>query len=530
VRRAFLSILAITVLAGACSDGSAIEEQAGRSADTADSSADSLTVGDDPDGLAGAVGTAGDEGSESPDRLAAVATTLRLGVLSTIPDSPQSASPVDAGQLMVADLLADGLTRLDHTGAATASLAESWEHNEDATSWLFNLRPDARFSDGSPLTAGDVKRSLEAVAGNADLLAGEALSAIVGFDKAAERNQMSGLTALDDQTLQIDLTVPVGYLDRLLAMPALGVSGRDRADASSAWTVESRSANLVVLTTSENPAGDIDTIEVHRLADVDSAEAAFENGDLDLVWLGVGVQNEAATYFDGHVTAFLGSRLTSEVVGDAELRTKLEGSLDRESLVSEVFGEAAQPLWGLVPAGLTPDPITCVRDCFDRTPAEVALAERFGQDGERPTVTLDHSAGGWQADLAVSVARDLEATGLNVESIANSNQELTSVLGGDEVDFFLLGTVAQSSAPEAYLLSLFGTGASQNLTGYENPLVDSLSEVDGASVARAEQAVMADDPVFPLAQMNHSVLVGPRAEAVELHLDGTLVLERLEFG
>jgi len=46
----------------------------------------------------------------------------------------------------------------DHPSDDTAhepGVATHWEHNEDMTEWIFHLRPDARWSDGTPLTAED---------------------------------------------------------------------------------------------------------------------------------------------------------------------------------------------------------------------------------------------------------------------------------------------------------------------------------------------------------------------------------------
>ncbi len=49
----------------------------------------------------------------------------------------------------------------DEIGASYGLLAESLEYPEDRSMVIFNLRPEARFSDGSPLTAEDVKFSYE---------------------------------------------------------------------------------------------------------------------------------------------------------------------------------------------------------------------------------------------------------------------------------------------------------------------------------------------------------------------------------
>ena len=49
----------------------------------------------------------------------------------------------------------------DEQGAAYGLLAESMEYPEDRSWVIFDIRPEARFSDGSPVTADDVKFTLE---------------------------------------------------------------------------------------------------------------------------------------------------------------------------------------------------------------------------------------------------------------------------------------------------------------------------------------------------------------------------------
>src|SRR5690606_11615415 len=43
------------------------------------------------------------------------------------------------------------------------SLSESWESNEDMTTWTFNLRPGVKWHDGEPFTAEDVKFTFKLV-------------------------------------------------------------------------------------------------------------------------------------------------------------------------------------------------------------------------------------------------------------------------------------------------------------------------------------------------------------------------------
>ena len=52
-----------------------------------------------------------------------------------------------------------GLTRIDEEGSVYASLADGWEISDEGRTYTFHLREGLRFSDGTPLTAADVRRS-----------------------------------------------------------------------------------------------------------------------------------------------------------------------------------------------------------------------------------------------------------------------------------------------------------------------------------------------------------------------------------
>src|SRR3989304_609709 len=66
----------------------------------------------------------------------------------------------DTTSYRVVDLLYDGLVRLDRELTPLPALAPSWESPEP-TRWVFHLREDVRFHDGSALTSEDVVHTLE---------------------------------------------------------------------------------------------------------------------------------------------------------------------------------------------------------------------------------------------------------------------------------------------------------------------------------------------------------------------------------
>jgi ABC-type transport system substrate-binding protein/DNA-binding transcriptional LysR family regulator len=60
----------------------------------------------------------------------------------------------------IASIAQEGLVSIDAQGRVQPGLAESWEQPDDVT-YVYELRDDARFQDGTPVTADDVVFSLE---------------------------------------------------------------------------------------------------------------------------------------------------------------------------------------------------------------------------------------------------------------------------------------------------------------------------------------------------------------------------------
>ena len=77
----------------------------------------------------------------------------------------------------------EGLTTLDATGAAVPLLATSWTMAPDAKSYVFHLRPNVRFQDGTSFDARVVAFSLmRAIRPGSTNAQAEALSEIAGVD------------------------------------------------------------------------------------------------------------------------------------------------------------------------------------------------------------------------------------------------------------------------------------------------------------------------------------------------------------
>lgn len=80
----------------------------------------------------------------------------------TAPTTLDPRYATDEKSSLIGDLLYHGLTRLDEHGRRVPDLAESWLAPEP-TRYVFHLRTDFIFHDGSPVTARDVKATYESV-------------------------------------------------------------------------------------------------------------------------------------------------------------------------------------------------------------------------------------------------------------------------------------------------------------------------------------------------------------------------------
>jgi peptide/nickel transport system substrate-binding protein/oligopeptide transport system substrate-binding protein len=121
------------------------------------------------------------------------------------------ARATSAGEIMLIQQIYDGLTAFDQHLNIVPALAQYWEISPDGKTYSFELRPDARFHNGEPVTAEDCVFSFERL-----LTAGlnEAnfhyFTRIVGAEdfRAGRTKSVAGLRAIDDRTFQIRFTTP----------------------------------------------------------------------------------------------------------------------------------------------------------------------------------------------------------------------------------------------------------------------------------------------------------------------------------
>ncbi len=139
------------------------------------------------------------------------------------------------------------------THLASPSLATSWSSSNNNTVWTFKLRRDAKFSDGKPITAADVKYSLTRAFTPVDAGQMQALGVTNQFPQGfiiipdvlgAQEVATGKATAISPDairapsrySIRITLAQPRNDLPQRLANPALGIVQQANVATSSAAT------------------------------------------------------------------------------------------------------------------------------------------------------------------------------------------------------------------------------------------------------------------------------------------------------
>ena len=142
-----------------------------------------------------------------------VEDSLVVGIYSTKTLEIRPFNPQERDIMSVYNLVYESLVTIDDEGLPQPYLADSWSVEDNGQTWIFTLRDNLYFSDGTPLTAADVAASgqyLLTMAANEDITA-------QGFYRNIQY-MVSKFTARDDHTLAVTTKSERKYYGLLYSM------------------------------------------------------------------------------------------------------------------------------------------------------------------------------------------------------------------------------------------------------------------------------------------------------------------------
>lgn len=381
-------------------------------------------------------------------------------------------------------------------------LAVSFEADDDHLVWRFTIRNDARFSDGSAITAKDFEFAWKRILNPATASPGaDALYFIKGARAfTAGGNTPPAITTVGRHTLRIELESPQPFLPAVLASPrfapvpaSLDAPAKDiyrdgKLITSGAYVLESWTSRQGMVLKA-NPQyrtrpTQFSAVQLHFTGSEETALKWWDTGTVDLV---VGLVPFARIRFlkEQYGTQLVSqpmrsvfyfmTNVTKPPTDSVELRRALFEGLDREGLVQEVLGAGQEAAYTFIPdtygsaIGFTPlpcprtDPERAARNVPRKVAAAAAGSELLSNSSQTLRNILEHTQQCVKQRIGIHLAiRLLEWKSflamLKKGDFTVARMSLTG--GADPVDF----------------LDNFTSESSNNFSRFDNPEYNALVE------------------------------------------------------
>ena len=452
---------------------------------------------------------------------AAPLPVLRLE-LAAEPHTLDPQRAVGPAETAVVRQLYEPLLRFDTELRPQPALAERVQSNDDNTVWTFTLRANARWSDGEPVTAAQVRD------GWLRMMTREIPDELSRPFQVIENARFFrvnlivnpaavGVQALDDRTLQVTTENPAPHLPMIAALPgAVPYRGdvptprgeRAAGTAENPLHVGNGPFRLTawhpgeVLRLEPNPyywgGPPAVALEIHLPysalpANGEDALTRFRAGRRDIVVVPPERVAEvlANRPAGGRVlrqplpqTTWLSLNVTREPFDTIEVRRALSYALDRRAIIRNARGGVGQPAYSLLPPGVpghNPGAgvgreanATTARLMLEAADWNVPWSAGFGGN-DLPRFTLRYPALPQPTRLAFAIRDQLAyALGIWIRLDPLDPLRYAHALETKDFELALSGWTSTYPDPEAWFWLTFGEGKLANRTGWSNQVFDRL--------------------------------------------------------
>lgn len=451
----------------------------------------------------------------------------------------------------------EGLARISDDDVPEPGIAESWDVSEDGTKYVFHLRDGLKWSDGSDLTAEDIKygiiRVLDKNTASAYPYHAYCIKNGKAFYEGKAKAEDVGVNVIDEKTLEIELDYPVPYFLDVLSWHLLLPLKKDIVEkdpegwaqnpetliTNGPFRVAEWKHNEYILLEKNPYYWDKDNVKLDKvklvmITDENTSLTAYKTGKIDYirnippVQLPQLIKSGEAITVNNLGPYFYALNVNKKPLDDPKVRKALALAIDREAIVKTVTQGGERPAVAFIPYGLPGteegkdfrdegkeyiDPKGNVEE------AKKLLAEAGYPDGKGfPELSLTYNTSEEHKAVAEAVqAMWKKNLGININL---TNQEwkvfITTREQGD-YDIARHGYFADFNDPGS-LFDLWVTGSPNNDAKYSNPEYDKLVEAAGREqdpvkraelYHKAEDILMEDMPIIPMHYYAQNYMLKP---------------------
>lgn len=349
------------------------------------------------------------------------------------PDEPLTFDPFipgDNGSIYAIEQVCDALIEADDSGRGLRpGLAESWDISADGLTYTFKIR-DAKFSNGEPVTVGDVIFTLKTLSDPAKYLA---------FVLKPVKN----ISAVDDSHVKVELSEPYAPLLSALSAYAASIVSKKAYEASAEnfgtspvcagpFMVESyeRGSTVVLkanpyywdMGTDGKPLPYLEGVELKYVPESNSRVLGLRNGDYDVISTvafnqAKSLQSESNLVVESTPIFrldYVYLNHQKKPLDSKDFRLALNYAADREAILKAVyFG------YGEVPNSYMPK-VNFHNDAVAVIPYDPAkakeLVQKSGYDGTPVQIMVD-TGNAPSRQVAIILQQGWEAAGIKSEIV-----------------------------------------------------------------------------------------------------------------
>jgi peptide/nickel transport system substrate-binding protein len=468
-------------------------------------------------------------------------------------DQPVSYDPAGAYDLPSYDALVNiyqNLLQIPPGGTKPEpEAAESCDFTNDTT-YECTLKDGLQFSDGSPLTAQDVKFSFDRNIGIADPNGASSLLTNLKSTEAPDPKTVIFHLKAPDVTFPSLLTAMSFAIVPSDVFPKDKLQPSDKVIGSGRYTVASyEPGQQTVLVKNDNYTGEDpaknDRAIIQYFDKASALKLAVEQGDVDLAY-----RNLSPTDYDDlrknpdiNIIGGKGIEIRYLVfnenlqpgANDAQklaIRRAVAYTIDRQAIADNVYSGTVQPLYSMIPQGLdfATQPF---KDEYGASPDVNAAKAELQKAGVKTPVDLEiwwtpTHYGAVSGDEYAEIKHQLDGSGLfNVTLKSSEWTQYSEAALTDKYPQFQLGFFPDYPEPDDYASNLWGSQAFLN-DHYSNAKVDKLLAEEKATTATAtrqkafteiQKIAAADAPTIPIWQGGQVAAVRDNIHGVEETFD-----------
>ncbi|MFX1507650.1 MAG: ABC transporter substrate-binding protein [Promethearchaeota archaeon] len=414
---------------------------------------------------------------------------------------------------------------LDSTDAEEGAILDSYSVSTDAKEFTFNLKPDIKFSDGSPLNSTAVKWCFDRVLNLPDGEPAFLLTDVVNKTEVVDDDTVKVTLNIADATFLQRLTYTVAWIIKPDSLSFDELSGRSEDTLPigcgpymiDSWT---KDVELILVPNPEyfGDAPKNDKVVIKFYTDASAMLTALENGDIDVAHRVFGPEEmtsvmgnddlEYATKSSAGIRYLL---INVDMYDDINVRRALAAAVNRSEITSTVFDDFNEPLFSMVPK-IFSSHIDAFMDGPDQDSVEGNMTLSGYSTSNKFDIEMWYTPthyGDTEDDVALLLEDQFEGTGLFDVEVKST--EWTQYLDQRKtMGFYLLGWWFDYPDPSNYVDPFVGSGSVSFGVNYTDADMDDYIDTmltDPSASARTTatknaQNLMAEDvPLIPLFTM-----------------------------